>query len=159
MTIPTPHVLLEIDVPIYVDDGGSYIYFMSDLDICNDGSGPSHGDPYHQSQTAYYNNGNYLNADKDFYLVTPPQIVQMVPGIVLGCLGRLTNLKTNATHEGVWGEVGPDDKTGEAAYCLAKKVNPWITHNCGDERRIYLYEMWPGLPAVVGDKEYALQPS
>jgi hypothetical protein len=134
-------------VTIKQGDQGAYIQFTSNLDICNDGSGPSHGDKSYQSQTAYYNGGKYLNADKDYYIVTPPQIVQMVPGVVLGCLGRVTNTHTGVVHEGVVGDVGPDDKTGECAYCLAKKLNPKINHNSGDSKKIYLYEFWPGVPA------------
>ena len=38
--------LLTIEpVTIYEKDSGQYIRFISDLDICNDGSGPSHGAP------------------------------------------------------------------------------------------------------------------
>jgi hypothetical protein len=152
-------VLLDIDVPVFQGDNGDYTCFTSNLDVCNDGSGPAHGDPHHQAQTAYYNGGKYLNADKDFYIVTPPQVIKMVPGVVLGCLGRVTNLHTGISHDGVVGDIGPEDKTGECAYCLAKKLNPKVKHNSGDMTKIYLYEFWPGLPAVVGNKEYALQPS
>jgi len=44
---------------------GHYVRFLSDLDICNDGSRPDHNDPSYQSQTAFYNGGKFLNADKD----------------------------------------------------------------------------------------------
>lgn len=148
-------LLLEIDVPIWVDEGGLYICFTSDLDVCNDGSGPAHGDPCHQAQTAYYNGGKYLNADKDKYIVVPPQVRSMVPGVVMGCLGRVTNLESGLSHEGVIGDIGPDDKTGETAYCLAKKLNPAVRHNSGDSKRIYLYELLPGIPAPG----YQLQPA
>jgi hypothetical protein len=152
-------LLLEIDVPIFSGLDGKYVVFISDLDICNDGSGPSHNDPSYQSQTAYYNGGKYLNADEDKYIVIPPQVRKMVPPKVMGCQARMTNLLTGQWHAGVTGEIGPDDKTGEAAYCLAKKLNPNIGHNTGDSRRIYLYELWPGIPAVVGDKTYKLEPA
>jgi hypothetical protein len=135
-----------------------YVNFISDLDICNDGSGPSHGDPNYQPCTAYYNDGEYLNADEDRYIVIPPQVRSMLPTAVMGCQGRLTNLLTGAWSAAVTGEIGPDDKTGEAAYCLAKLVNPAVTHNAGDKSRIYLYELWPGLPAAVGLKSYKLEP-
>lgn len=150
-------------VTIYYEDGGAYGWFVSDLDICNDGCGPSHGDEYHQSQTAYYSGGieggKYLNADKDPYIVIPPQVRSMLPGVLMGCLGRLTNKKTGAQFTGVIGEIGPDDKTGEAAYVIAKKVNPAISYNSGDEHRIYLYEFWPDIPAVIGKFTYKLQPA
>lgn len=150
-------------VTIYYSDGGAYGWFVSDLDICNDGSGPAHGDDYHQSQTAYYSGGcqggKYLNADFDQYIVIPPQIRSMLPGVLMGCLGRLTNKKTGASFPAVTGEIGPDDKTGEAAYCLAKKVNPAISYNSGDKSLIYLYEFWPDIPAVVNNFTYKLQPA
>jgi N-acetylmuramoyl-L-alanine amidase len=144
-------------VVIYTNEDGSYVRFISDLDICNDGSGPSHGDPHHQSATAYYNGGKYLNADVDKYIVIPPQVRSMVEGKVMGCKAILTNLDSELPQDAVTGEIGPDDKTGEAAYCLAKIVNPNITHNSGDKSLIYLYELWPDVPAVVDDKTYKLE--
>jgi hypothetical protein len=153
-------VLLTIGtIPIYTTKKGDYVCFVSDLDICNDGAGPAHGDEYHQAQTAYYNGGKFLNADKDKYIVIPPQIRSMVPPVVMGCQARLTRLDSMATHAAVTGDIGPDEKTGEAAYCLAKIINPQITHNTGDEKLIYFYELWPGKPATVDGKTYKLEPS
>jgi hypothetical protein len=146
-------------VVIYATPAGDYVQFVSDLDICNDGCGPPHGDPSYQSETAYYNKGKFLNADKDKYLVIPPQIRSMVAPTVMGCKGRVTNLSSKVAHAAVTGEIGPDDKTGEAAYCLAKILNPKITHNSGDSRHIYLYELWPGTPATVDGKTYKLEPA
>jgi hypothetical protein len=137
---------------------GRYVTFISDLDICNDGTGPDYDDPSYQSQTAYYNGGEFLNADEDKYIVVPPQVRSMVPPVVMGCQGRLTNLKTGVSYPAVVGEIGPDDITGEAAYCLAKIVCPTITHNCGDDGIHYLYELWPGKAATVEDKTYHLEP-
>jgi N-acetylmuramoyl-L-alanine amidase len=163
--IPTGlNELLVIEpVTIYEKDNGQYIRFISDLDICNDGSGPSHGDPHHQSQTAYYSGGKgggkYLNADVDKYIVIPPQVRSKIAPVVMGCKGRLTNLNLGVSEDGVVGEIGSDDKTGEAAYCLSKIVNPSVTYNSGDKKLIYLYELWPGVPAVVDGFSYKLQPS
>src|SRR5258705_7635271 len=106
---------------IYATKNGDYVCFVSDLDICNDGSGPSHGDPSYQSQTAYYNGGKFLNADKDKYIVIPPQVRKMVPPVVMGCQARMTDLATGKWSAAVTGEIGPDDKTGAAAHCLAKE--------------------------------------
>ncbi len=150
-------------VVIKQTDDGEYIRFISNLDICNDGCGPSHGDPHHQSETAYYSGGmeggKYLNADMDRYIVVPPQVRSMIAPVVMGCRGRITNLDLGISEEGVVGEIGPDDKTGEAAYCIAKIVNPAITYNSGDEKMIYLYELWPDVPALVSGFEYKLQPT
>jgi hypothetical protein len=153
--------LITIDdgCTIWTSAGGHYIRFVSDLDICNDGSGPAYGDPHHQSQTAYYNGGKFLNADVDKYIVVPPQVRKMVPPVVMGCQGRLTNVVTGVWYDAVTGEIGPDYCTGEAAYCLAEIVCPAIEHNSGDEATIYLYECWPGVPAVVDGKQYKLEPA
>src|SRR5215472_14053041 len=102
------HPLVEIGgVTVYSTPKGNYICFVSDLDVCTDGSGDSHGDPYYQSQTAYYNEGKYLNADKDFYIVIPPQIRSMVAPVVMGCQARLTQLDIQKAHDAVTGEIGP----------------------------------------------------
>lgn len=157
-------VLMKIgSVSIYTTRDKSYCSFVSDLDICNDGCGPAHGDQYHQAMTAYYSGGReggqYLNADVDKYIVVPPQIRAKLPGVVMGCLGKVTNLKTQVTEKGVVGEIGPDDKTGETAYCLAKIINPMIEYNSGDEDETYLYELWPGVPATIEGFTYKLQPA
>jgi hypothetical protein len=157
-------VLLKIgSVNIYRNEPGTYCKFLSDLDICNDGSGPAHGDQHHQAMTAYYSGGReggkYLNADVDRYIVIPPQIRSKLPGVVMGCRGRVTNMETGVVEEGVVGDIGPDDKTGETAYVLAKRLNPAIGHNSGDSNKIYLYELWPDLPATIDGFTYKLQPS
>jgi hypothetical protein len=77
----------------------------------------------------------------------------------MGCQAKLTRLDTMESHDAVTGEIGPDYATGECAYCLAKFINPQITHNSGDERLIYFYELWPGVPAKVGSKTYKLEPA
>jgi hypothetical protein len=156
---PLEHFLWIGDVEILVGYEGGYVCFISDLDICNDGSGPSHGDPHHQSQTAYYNSGKFLNADEDPYIVIPPQIRSGVLPAVMGCQARVTNLGTSQWGAAVTGDIGPDDKTGEAAYCLAEELNPKVTYNSGDSRIMYLYELWPGIPAIVSGKQYKLEPA
>lgn len=153
-------VLLEIgNVPIFSGLEGGYVCFTSDLDVCTDGTGGRHGDKTHLSRTAYSNHGHYLNADEDQYIVIPPQIRSMVAPVVMGCQARATNLLTAKWSAGVTGEIGPKAKTGEAAYCLAKILNPDVTANSGDSRPIYFYELWPGIPAVVGTKTYKLEPA
>lgn len=160
MVIGELEELLTINgVIIFVGYEDAYIVFISDLDICNDGSGPSHRDPSYQSQTAYYNGGKFLNADVDKYIVIPPQVRAGVAPVVMGCQARMTNLVSGKWSPAVTGEIGPDDKTGEAAYCLAKMLNPKVSHNSGDSRVAYMYELWPGRAAVVGRKKYKLEPA
>ena len=151
------HFLTVADgVEILVSDDQSYMTFISDLDVCTDGTGSSHGDPYYQPQTAY---SPSLNADKDYYIVLHPKMRTGVRPVVMGCMGRVTNLRTFAWHWGVWGEVGPSDKTGEAAIVMAQHLNPKVSANVGDSKRIYLYECFPGIPAVVEGKTYKLLPA
>lgn len=146
-------------VAIMSNEDGTYVQFVSDLDVCTDGTGDDHGDDYHQDETAYYNGGKFLNADVDQYIVIPPQIRSCVPPVVMGCQARATNLKTAKVFDAVTGEIGPDDKTGEAAYCLAKKLNHTVSANCGDSDKHYLYELFPGRAAVVSGKHYKLEPA
>lgn len=147
---------VEDGVEIFVSNDHSYMTFISNLDVCTDGSGPAHGDDYHLNKTAYTPT---LNADKDYYIVLHPAMRTGVKPVVLGCIGRVTNLKTFEWHWGVWGEIGPDDKTGEAAIVMAKHLNPRVSANSGDSYRNYLYECWPGVAAVVDDKKYKLIPA
>ena len=150
-------VILKIaDTEIFYEGGRCWFY--SDLDICNDGSGSAHGDPHFRPMTAYYNKGKYLNAGRDPYIVVPPQLRKhFKPTKIMGCKAQLTHTTAQISAEGLVGEIGPPNKTGEAAYCLAKIVNPKITHNSGDKRRIYLYEFWPGIPALINGKAFALE--
>jgi hypothetical protein len=152
--------LLVIEgVVIYSTKQGDYMCFVSDLDVCTDGTGPHHGDKSPQNETAYYNNGKYLNADKDKYVVIPPQVRSIVEPVVMGCQAKLTRLDTMKSSPALVGEIGPEDKTGEAAYCLCKLLNPKVTANSGDSSLIYFYELWPGKAAVVDGKTYKLEPA
>ena len=146
-------------VTIYSTKEGDYICFVSDLDVCTDGTGDDHDDPYYQPQTAYYNGGKFLNADIDKYIVIPPQVRMMPDPVVLGCQAKLTRLDTGEHHAAVTGEIGPESKTGEAAICLAQILNPTVSANSGDSRCVYFYELWPGTPAKVGRKTYKLEPA
>src|SRR5215510_8791743 len=84
---------------------GRYICFISDLDVCTDGTGQDHGDDYHLNETAYVPS---LNADTDRYVVVPPQIRMGVDPVVMGCQARLTNLSTAHWWAAVMGEIGPN---------------------------------------------------
>ena len=151
-------VLIEIPpVTIFANSEGTYVHFVSDLDVCTDGSGEDHGDDYHQNQTAYYNKGAFLNADEDMYTVVPQQVRSLVVPTVMGCQARVTNIQTGKAYDAVVGDIGPKTKTGECAICLAQLLNPSVSADVGDSNRIYLYELWPGRPAVVDGKQYKLE--
>src|SRR6516225_8912539 len=121
-------------VVIAVAPDHSYGRFVSDLDICNDGSGAAFNDPHYRPATAYQNGGKFLNAGVDPYIVLPMQTRKLFKKKVMGCQAKLTNLATDLSCDAMVGELGPTNKTGEAAYCLAKQVNPKVTHNSGDKR-------------------------
>jgi hypothetical protein len=142
---------------IYATKKGDYVCFVSNLDVCTDGTGEHFGDKTSQDETAYYNGGKFLNASRDFYVVVPPQIRSMVPPTVMGCQAKLTRLDNMKSHDAVVGDIGPSEKTGEAAICLAKFMNPEVSANSGDSRLIYFYECFPGKPAKVGNKTYKLE--
>jgi len=154
------HELLTIgSVTIYATPKGDYICFVSNLDVCTDGTGSHHGDNSPSDETAYYNGGKFLNADVDKYVVIPPQIRYGVDPVVMGCQAKLTRLDSMKSSPAMCGEIGPETKTGEAAYCLARLINPKVSANNGDERLIYFYELWPGKAAVVDGKKYKLEPA
>lgn len=151
-----PFLTVADGTEILVTNDQSYMTFIGDLDVCTDGQGDPHGDKSHLPRTAY---SPSLNADQDYYIVLHPKMRTGVKPVVLGCMGRVTNLRTFQWHWGVWGEVGPSNKAGETAIVLAKYLNPKVSANVGDSSRIYLYECWPGVPAVVDHKEYKLKPA
>jgi hypothetical protein len=140
-------------VVIWASHDHSYVNYISILDICNDGTGPSHGDPHYQPRTAY---NPWLNADKDLYIVFNPRLRTGLRPVVLGSMGRVTNLLTRQWHWGVWAESGPAAKTGEVSHALGRKLHHKVTPRIGDKSKIYLYEMWTGVPAVVNNKHYHL---
>jgi hypothetical protein len=146
-------------VTIYATAKGDYVCFVSNLDVCTDGTGQHFGDKTAQNETAYYNGGKFLNASKDKYIVVPPQVRSMVSPTVMGCQARLTRLDSMVKSDAVTGDIGPSDKTGEAAICLAKLMNPKVTANCGDDSLIYFYELFPGKAAIVDGKHYKLEPA
>src|SRR4029450_7664925 len=141
---------------IYTTPNGKYICFVSNLDVCTDGTGDHHGDKTPLDTTAY---NPYLNADKDKYIVIPPQVRTLPDPVVLGCQAKLTRLDNMNSSPAVTGEIGPNTKTGEAAICLAQLMNPNVSANNGDERTIYFYELWPGKAAVVDGVKYKLEPA
>ena len=142
-------------VTIYSTADGKYCCMVSNLDVCTDGTGNHHGDNTPLNTTAY---NPYLNADVDKYIVLPPQARTAVDPVVMGCQAKLTRLDNMRSSPALVGEIGPSDKTGEAAYCLARLINPKVSANNGDDSLIYFYEWWPGKAAIVDGKKYKLQP-
>lgn len=143
------------------DDG--HVSFLADADIDCDGSGgnPDH-DPYFQPDTTlHHRDGTALNAYTESFIVVPPAIVKGVPGIVMGCKARVYYRQTGDITDAVVGDLGPTKKVGELSVHCARKVNMPSNPNVGgdDDFRMTLYELWPGVPALVDGIQYPLQPS
>ena len=141
---------------VELNDGA--ITFTSKAAICVDGSGPAHGDPDYQNDTALHQNGKALNADTDRYIVVPPLVIWAVRGIVLGCQAYAMTLKNGRWSEAVAGDIGPHDKIGEISRALALElgIDPSPVDG-GEESHSIFYSLYPGKYAVVAGKQYSLQ--
>jgi Fungal chitosanase of glycosyl hydrolase group 75 len=149
--------------PIYAVSkfGVLRIEFVAKLAVCCDGSPTNPDEDKHwQAQTAYYNNGKYLDPYNVPYIVVPPLIIEGVDPVVLGCQGCIVNLKNGLSTPGICGEVGPDDKLGEASCEAAGRLGLSSSpNNGGTDEHIILYAIWPGQSAFVDGIQYKLQPS
>lgn len=139
------------------EDSDGRCHMMADFDVDVDGSGSSHGDPYYQPDTTLHRNGRPLNSDLENFIVLAPPLIKKVRGIVLGCRARVSY--RGRSFDAVVGDVGPTRKVGEGSYRLAQLLgmNPSPISG-GEDSPIVLYEWWPGIPAVVDDLTYSLQP-
>lgn len=137
---------------------GQVIRFRAKGRIDDDGTGPSHGDRYHQSDTSLHHFGRALNADEDHYIVLPPQVIHSVVPVVLGCQAYVTY--RGKREAAVVGDVGPHSRLGEISVALAQSLSIDPNPNSGgvDSDDLF-YEVYPGVPAVVGNKTYSLQHS
>lgn len=102
----------------------------------------------------------YVDAETVPFIVVPPQIIHGVAGIVLGCKGRITDTRTGRSVDVVVADSGPRSKDGEASIAAAKALGiAFSARTGGEDRPVFLYECWPGVPAVVNGVTYALQGS
>ena len=137
------------------------IQFKAKMAICCDGLKKNlYNDPCWQPQTAYYNGGKFLNPVKVRYVVVPPFIINAVEPIVLGSESSVFNTINNIETDAVCGDVGPDDKLGEASCACAQAVglNPNPNYG-GTDSHIIVYTIYVGEPALVDGIRYKLQPS
>lgn len=142
--------------PVVQHDDGS-LTFTAPAMIDGDGRGPSHGDPDYQPDTSLHDDGEPLNSDADRYVVVPPQIRDGVPGVVLGCQARVVNTRTGRATDAVVGDIGPKSKLGEISIATARAIGvPASPTTGGEEQRVIAYTIWPGKPAIVCGKSYAL---
>lgn len=126
-------------------------------DIDGDGKGQSHGDPCYQSDTRLHFCGQALNSDKDYYVVAPPELIDGVEGIVIGC--SVTVEYRGSIVAAVCGDEGPRGKAGEISIALATALGiPSSPIDGGVNAGVY-YEFRPGVAAIAQGRAYQLSPS
>ncbi len=137
---------------------GEAIEFTARGRIDDDGAGAPHGDRFHLGDTSLHRNGAPLNADTEFYIVLPPQIIRGVAPIVLGSMACVTY--RDVTMPAVVGDIGPHHRIGEMSIALARAlgINP-DANTGGDDKPDVLYRVLPGVPAIVNGIQYELQHS
>lgn len=154
------------DTSVYEESDGM-CQMVADADIDADGVDDEgkpnniYHDPFYQSDTTLHHNGKPLNALQVPYIVLPNACINGVKGIVMGCLCRVTYYKTGKRVIGVVGDKGPSSKTGELSIEMASRLEMGSNPNSGGEDVFNLvrYEWWPGIPAIVDDIVYTLQPA
>jgi len=111
---------------------------------------------YYISKTAYEVPGfadtdprHYLDATRINYVVVPMKLAARFKTLnLLGSRARITNLETGAVCEGLVGDLGPNHKIGEASLAFARALQCGAcSARFGIDRRIFLYEVFPGEPA------------
>lgn len=144
--------------PVVLQPDGSIVY-NGPMMVDGDGSGPSHGDPDYQRDTSLHLDGQPLNADVDQYIVVPPQIINAVSAIVLGCRATVYHQRSGLRANCVVGDIGPHHKLGEASIATCRALDiPSSPTSGGESSHILTYTIYPGQAAVVNGKRYNLQP-
>lgn len=152
-------ILDTIEGEDIIEEDDGRIKFRAKAAVDTDGIGPHHHDPDAQSDTSLHLDGKPLNADEDIYIVLPPQIIEKVRGIVLGCQSVLHNLKNGMSTCAVVGDIGPHRKIGEISVACAAAIgiDPSPTTG-GEDSHVIDYVIYPGQAAIVNGKKYQLQP-
>lgn len=151
-------VWLELDKGVY------RVWFVADYDNDADGGDNPDNDRCWQADTSLHfpkrPGGKPIDAEKVPGIVVPGWLVAKVPGIVLGCHGRATNLRNMMWEDAVVHDTGPQNKDGEGTPALSRRIgiDPNANHG-GEDFAAVLYEFWPDVPAVVDGITYELQHS
>src|ERR1041384_788310 len=99
--------------------------------------------------------GRYLDAVRIPYAVPPGRVRRLCRGVLLGCKAKITDVVTDKSIECVCGDFS-GNSIGEASLFAARFFDATLSAFWGDERKRYLYEFWPGLPAVVNGETFKL---
>ena len=105
----------------------------------------------------------YVDAATVPFIVVPPMIIDGVAGVVLGCRAVVTNTENGQTVEAVVADRGPSNHLGEISVACAKALGiptgGTYPANGGGADSDINYQLFPGVPAVVNEVTYPLQPS
>ncbi len=136
----------------------SYFWF-GDADNDVDGSPYWRDDPDGQSNTSLQLNGKAVNGDQFPFIVVPPQVINMTPEIVLGCVGLMEYQDKSVAC--VVADSGPRSKIGEASPAALRALGLPAPHNGngGLDTQEVLYRIWPGVAAKIGGVQFTLQRS
>ncbi len=140
------------------------VHYKAKLAIDDDGSDNRWHDPCWAADTSLHypakpnKDGKPIDAAFVPYVVAPPAILDGVSPIVLGCRARVTF--KGKSVEAVVGDIGPHRKVGEGSVELARRlgINPSPISG-GTEKHEILFELWPGVAAIVDGKTFQLQPA
>lgn len=144
----------------YVPEEGK-CFWIGDWD--NDCDGPNGNpdkDKYWQPETSLRLRGQSIDSYKVPGIVVPLWLPAAVGPIVLGCLARVTDLRTMKQIYAVVYDKGPTNKVGEGSCRAAKLlgINP-NPNNGGVDQNVILFECWPGKAALIEGIQYDLQKS
>jgi len=130
------------------------VFYLSDMDEDNDGpNGNPTNDPYWQPETTLKYQGKSIDSFKVAGVVVPLWLPRKVGPIVLGCQARVTNMATGHMEDAVVYDLGPTTKSGEGSNLLCQRMGV----GGGENRPLCMYEIFPGVPAIVDGVSYALQ--
>lgn len=102
----------------------------------------------------------YVDSETIPYIVVPPLVRQKTKGIVLGAKAIVVNTLNGKSVDAVVADIGPRTKIGELSIAAAKAIGiPSSPRTGGTDKKVVLYEIWPGTPAVVGNTTFTLLPA
>jgi len=146
-------------IPVVLNDDGSVRYSTRWFRVDGDGDPTNHyHDPCWQAETSLLGpDGKPIDAMQVPYIVANPIIAQMVPGVVLGCIGQATY--RGRTVQAVLGDIGPRRKIGEGSIALARALGMLESPiNGGVDNQAVDWAWFPGRPATINGVTYALKP-
>ncbi len=134
-------------------------FWFGDADNDVDGSPYWAEDPYGQADTSLHLNGKPVNGDKFPFIVVPPQVLNMTPEIVLGCIATMEYKGKDVAC--VVADTGPKSKIGEASPAALRALGLPAPHNGngGIDTQEICYRIWPGVAANINGTQFTLQKS